>query len=56
VGRPPLWVDLKLYQILVVGHVVSTTPRAAVSAARPEDFDFSEIAQEYAKTDGGETG
>jgi Na+/proline symporter len=38
--------DLKLWEIMAVGHVVSTGLTAAISAAAPDDFRFEAIAQE----------
>jgi len=45
---------LKLWEVMAVGHVASTTITVAVSAAKPVDFDFNEVAQEPAIADGGE--
>lgn len=53
-GGLPLWVDLKLWEIMAVGHVVATAIAGVGSLIRPEDFDFESIAQEEPMTDGGE--
>lgn len=51
----PLWQSLKLWEIMAVGHVSSTTIAAVVSLARPDDFDFATVAQEESTaTNGGE--
>ena len=46
---------LKLWEIMAVGHVVSTALTAGVSVAAPDDFRFEDIAQESSEivTDGG---
>lgn len=50
--------DFKLWEIMAVGHLVSTGLAAAVSAASPDDFRFESIAQESSTiaTDGGAEG
>jgi Na+/proline symporter len=45
---------LKLWEIMAVGHVVSTGLAALVSLASPDDFQFDSIAQEPAVADGGQ--
>jgi len=47
---------LKLWEIMAVGHLVSTGLTAVLSAAAPDDFRFESIAQEGSKiaADGGE--
>lgn len=53
----PLWVGLKLWEIMLVGHLVAIVLTAAISLVRPDDFDFEGIARphEPAAADGGET-
>jgi len=50
----PLWTELKLWEIMAIGHLVSTGLTAVVSVVRPDEFDFETIAHEEAATDGGE--
>ncbi|WP_134671761.1 hypothetical protein [Halorussus marinus] len=38
--------NFKLWEIMAVGHVVSTGLAAAISAVAPDDFRFEAIAQE----------
>lgn len=45
---------LKLWEIMLVGHLASTSLAGVVSAAAPDDFDFDSVASERAVTDGGE--
>ncbi|WP_435176344.1 sodium:solute symporter family protein [Halorussus sp. AFM4] len=47
--------DLKLWEIMAVGHLVSTGLTAGISAVSPDDFRFESIAQEGSAmaTDGG---
>jgi Na+/proline symporter len=45
---------LKLWEVMLVGHAVSTTLTAAVSLASPDDFDFDSVAGETAVADGGD--
>ena len=49
---------LKLWEIMAVGHVVSTVVTAGISIASPDDFRFEDIAQEESElvTDGGDEG
>ncbi len=44
---------LKLWEIMAVGHLVSTGLAAVVSLAAPDDFQFESIAQDPAVADGG---
>lgn len=55
-GNPglPGWIDLKLWEIMAVGHLLSTSVAALGSLIRPDDFDFESIAREEVATDGGE--
>jgi Na+/proline symporter len=50
--------DLKLWEIMAVGHLLSTSLAAVGSAVSPDEFDFDSIAQEdpTAATDGGTDG
>lgn len=54
----PLWSGLKLWEIMLVGHVVATALTVTISLASPDEFDFEGIAspRESAVTDGGENG
>jgi len=45
---------LKLWEVMLVGHVVSTTLAAVVSLASPDDFDFDSVAGERVVADGGD--
>ena len=45
---------LKLWEIMLVGHLASTVLTAVVSLVTPDDFDFAEIAQETVAADGGD--
>ena len=45
---------LKLWEVMIVGHLVSTVLTAVVSLVSPDDFDFAEIAQETVAADGGD--
>jgi Na+/proline symporter len=45
---------LKLWEIMAIGHLVSTGLTGVISLATPDAFDFSAIAQEPAVADGGE--
>jgi Na+/proline symporter len=49
---------LKLWEVMAVGHLVSTVVTAGVSLASPDDFRFEDIAQEESElvTDGGDQG
>jgi Na+/proline symporter len=49
--------DLKLWEIMAVGHLLSTSLAAVVSVVSPDDFDFASITQEHpVATDGNPTG
>lgn len=50
----PLWVDLKLWEIMAIGHVLSTSLTVLGSLVRPDEFDFGTIAREEVAADGGE--
>lgn len=51
----PGWTALKLWEIMAVGHIVSTSITAIGSFATPDDFAFDELATENTtRTDGGE--
>ena len=45
---------LKLWEVMLVGHLASTTLTAAVSAVAPDDFDFDTVANEPVAADGGD--
>jgi Na+/proline symporter len=45
---------LQLWEIMAIGHIVSTGLAALVSLAAPDDFQFDSIAQEPAVADGGQ--
>ncbi len=48
---------LKLWEVMAVGHLLSTGLAAGVSAVSPDDFDFDSVAQErVVAADGGENG
>ena len=53
-GGLPLWTDLKLWEIMVVGHALSTGVTAIGSLLSPDEFDFESIAREDVATDGGD--
>lgn len=55
VGYPglPLWLELRLWVIMAIGHVLAASVTIAVSLARPDDFDFDAIAVESIDTHGG---
>lgn len=52
----PLWSELKLWEIMLAGHVVATAVTAAISLVSPDEFDFEGVAgpRESVATDGGE--
>ncbi|MEZ3118106.1 sodium:solute symporter [Halobaculum sp. MBLA0147] len=45
--------SLKLWEIMAIGHLVSTTVTAVLSGVSPDEFEFDTIAQEPAAADGG---
>ncbi|MBX0326029.1 hypothetical protein EGH21_23740 [Halomicroarcula sp. F13] len=45
---------LKLWEVMLVGHLVSTALTAVVSLASPDDFDFDSVAGETVVADGGD--
>jgi Na+/proline symporter len=45
---------LKLWEVMLVGHLVSTTLTAVISVASPDDFDFDDVAQPTVAADGGD--
>ena len=47
-GNPtlPLWVGVKLWEIMAIGHLTSTALTFGVSILSPDDFRFESIAQE----------
>ena len=49
----PGWVQLKLWEIMAVGHVLSTGFTFLGSLITPDNFVFEDIAGEPAQTDGG---
>ena len=53
----PLWIELQLWEIMAVGHLVSSSLAFGVSLVSPDDFRFETIAQEGSEiaADGGET-
>jgi len=59
----PLWTQLKLWEIMLVGHLLATLLTAGVSLLRPDQFDFEGVAgpredpvtdRDAAVADGGE--
>jgi Na+/proline symporter len=50
--------NLKLWEIMAVGHLLSTSLAAVVSVASPDEFDFASITQEHppTATDSGTNG
>ena len=52
-GGLPLWIDIQLWEIMAVGHTISTGLVALGSLVRPADFDFESIAREEFEADGG---
>ncbi|GGN09436.1 3-guanidinopropionate transporter [Halarchaeum nitratireducens] len=50
----PGWVGLKLWEIMAVGHIVSTGLTALGSAVTPDDFAFADLPDEATRADGGE--
>jgi len=53
VSVPAALASIKLWEIMAVGHVVSTGLAALASLASPDDFQFDSIAQDPAVADGG---
>jgi len=45
---------LKLWEIMLIGHLASTSLTGVVSAAAPDDFDFESVSSEPVVADGGE--
>lgn len=45
---------LQLWEIMLVGHLASTTLTSVISLTSPDNFDFEEIAQPAVATDGGD--
>ena len=51
----PGWVQLKLWEIMAIGHVLSTGITFVGSLATPDDFAFEDIAREPTRADGGDS-